>query len=182
MLYRSLLYRRRFFTDEEIELLCQWLAIKIPDNAAGGRTGNNVYIALEQTGEQVCLSFRPVPTSMFLNMLHLKFPGGRWGLARNHSWQAWRERYRNNAVLLSIRIAEIVQEKGYTAASKAAYRHDRRLNKRAVDYMQQEDEEQDDEEQGEFVISESEEEMPPVKRRRVSGEYVAALYCVFNLQ
>ena len=39
----GLLGRRNDFNEEEKELLCQWLAMKIPENAAGGRLGNNVW-------------------------------------------------------------------------------------------------------------------------------------------
>lgn len=42
--------RRRAFTFEEDEFLAEYLAMRIPENGAGGRSGNGVYKELEEQG------------------------------------------------------------------------------------------------------------------------------------
>ncbi|GJE88139.1 hypothetical protein PsYK624_042220 [Phanerochaete sordida] len=139
---------KKAFTKEEKELLCEWIAQKIPDKEAGGRFGVKVYTMLVERGAQ--------------------FPNGRWGLATEHTMASWKEHYKKNWKTLDKRINQIVAQKGYTVASKVAYRHDRRLNKRKR-YVQMDADDEDGENldgQGEFV-SEDEEEARPQKRQRI---------------
>ncbi|GJE88157.1 rap1 myb-like domain-containing protein [Phanerochaete sordida] len=139
------------YTDSHKDILCQWMAVKIPDPASGGRLGKRVFQDFTENAEI--------------------FPNGRWALAAAHPWSSWRQHYRTHKAELDEMIDEYVKAWGRTADSKGTYVHDRRFNKRAGAIVKDENESSDDDDgdysspaedavdnSPEFVASEDEDE------------------------
>ncbi|KIP04575.1 hypothetical protein PHLGIDRAFT_189221 [Phlebiopsis gigantea 11061_1 CR5-6] len=158
--------KRNDFTEAEKELLCQWIAMKIPEKAAGGRYGQNIYKQLVVQA--------------------MDFPNGLWGAAVSHPWASWLEHYKKNAETLDPRIAEIVEEKGYTSDQKTTYRVDRRVNGLKRIAVREESEESEDGNEGEGAAieqeqpddEESEEEPLRKRQRRVNQRSSSAAYAM----
>ncbi|OCH85468.1 hypothetical protein OBBRIDRAFT_312276 [Obba rivulosa] len=99
--------RRVAFTPEDDYRLCKYLAQVVPDKAAGGRMGNNIYIELVMS----------------------TLPEFQW--AKRHPWQAWRERYKTRQDLLDPIIDELVKQFPPREDGKGQYHLDRRFSRRA---------------------------------------------------
>ncbi|KAL4254409.1 hypothetical protein ABKN59_003674 [Abortiporus biennis] len=137
--------RRVDFTAGDEQHLVEYLAVKVPVNAAGGRFGNNLYLRLVELADE--------------------YPD-MYGWAKRHTWQSWRERYKIHAARLSQRIDEYVDEHPELREGKGRYFLDRRYGHGKI-YEQGQDEEEEPE-QGEE--QEEEEEMQRKRRRPYEEE------------
>lgn len=96
------------FTHAETLMLCKYIAHRVPELGAGGRSGNQIYRELEQ---------------------HVKdFPNSPWTLASNHTWQSWREHYVKRRIKFGLDdiIDKMAKEASITSASQGTYSFDRR--------------------------------------------------------
>ncbi|RDB21111.1 hypothetical protein Hypma_011836 [Hypsizygus marmoreus] len=104
---------RTEYTEKDVSRLCRYLAMKIPDARAGGRTGNGVYKKLEEMGKNMPKHHA-------------------W--ARRHTWQSWRNHYKHNAHILDPIIAEYA--KLYPPTEKQKYHRDRRMGQKRLRYTE----------------------------------------------
>ncbi|KAH7911112.1 hypothetical protein BJ138DRAFT_1126305 [Hygrophoropsis aurantiaca] len=75
------------YTPADDANLARYIAYRIPNAEAGGRTGNNLYMELEMMGAEGSKEYR-------------------W--AKNHTWQSWRNRYKTKRHILDPMIQEYV--------------------------------------------------------------------------
>ncbi|KAM5542807.1 hypothetical protein V8D89_003768 [Ganoderma adspersum] len=152
---------RQDFTVADDRKLCEYIAARIPDEAAGGRTGTGVYdevieLALANPGD----------------------PELEWAL--RHPAESWRERYKKNRDRLNPIIDRIVKANPPPPDGKGLYHLSRFANRRRqhVEFMQKNaqlqledvegeeeeewEEEEEEEEAGEFFAQpEGGEQLPP---------------------
>jgi hypothetical protein len=115
------------FTRADDEHLCQWIAEHIPHKTASGRQGNQIGRTGNKTYQQLMEMVCSVaPLFQFAHSrTHQEHEDGYEWVTR-HTWQSWRERYKNNAERLDRRIAEHVAESQLTLDRPATRRtHDR---------------------------------------------------------
>ncbi|KAI1785630.1 hypothetical protein LXA43DRAFT_1076892 [Ganoderma leucocontextum] len=84
---------RNEFTSEEEDFLVQYMAKYNP--APAGRTGNKLYQRLVENAE------------------------GKWPWHKRHTWQSWRERYRNNNEYFDRRIAKNIRKAATKGKAKS---------------------------------------------------------------
>ncbi|KAF9044851.1 hypothetical protein BDZ89DRAFT_1008374 [Hymenopellis radicata] len=89
---------RTQFNERDDELLCGWIASKIPYKEIGGRTGNRLYQQLLELSDE---------------------PEYSW--VTRHTWQSWRERYKKNAERMDKMISAIVAETKPSLGEKGQY-------------------------------------------------------------
>ena len=151
------------FTQHDDESLCYYLARVLPDKAAGGRLGLEVYKELVRA-VGTCSTRR-------LSLLNHKFiffksydkatvrSAHAWGA--RHTAESWKERYKKNSAKFDAWIEEIVKEEG--RSRKQLWPEDRRVTQKAS--RDRHDHEPDTDSSGESYEVE-ERRQPPRKRRR----------------
>jgi hypothetical protein len=102
--------------------LCEYLALKIPVKALGGRTGNNVYEDL--VDEARILQLYPPPCA---DLVQASPPDGRraLGWALRHTWQSWRNYYKRHQAVLDPRIDYYVVLNPPMPNGKGQFKHRR---------------------------------------------------------
>ncbi|RDB21387.1 hypothetical protein Hypma_011835 [Hypsizygus marmoreus] len=100
---------RTEFTFKDEKHLCRYIAIKIPEKTAGGRTGNRLYERLLEMG-------------LAMTEEH--------GWAKRHPWSSWRQHYKMNAKRLDPIIRDYARH--YRPTEKQTYDLDRRIGKKKL--------------------------------------------------
>ncbi|KAF8077750.1 hypothetical protein FPV67DRAFT_1662548 [Lyophyllum atratum] len=137
------------YTPKDDQNLARYLAIRIPDTAAGGRRGNGVFKELERAAE--------------LNPQ-------RFAWAKRHTWQSWRNRYNKNVDRFNRMIDHYAKKENPT--QKQLYALDRRLVHNQLFNIDQDHSSGEDEEDDRHPSP------PPAKRRHVDEPPAAVVESV----
>ncbi|KAJ7578586.1 hypothetical protein C8J56DRAFT_352216 [Mycena floridula] len=89
-----------FFTAQDEDNMCQYLAMTVPQKENGGRLGRNLW-------KEMVRNFHFLPEPYY------------W--TQNHSWQSWREHYKKNQTRLDPIILRYVLKAKPTAKSTFGY-------------------------------------------------------------
>ncbi|KAF8912026.1 hypothetical protein CPB84DRAFT_1820728 [Gymnopilus junonius] len=144
---------RHEFTYEDDNRLCKYLAKLMPEKAAGGRQGINVY-------KQLLWMAKEIPD--------------RYGWGARHTPESWKERYKKHQSEFDVRIDEIVKRD--PPAMKQRWHEDRRASQakqkamRNVVELDSDGEEVDPDEEDEEEEHGSEEYIPQLIRKRRHSE------------
>ncbi|RXW18970.1 hypothetical protein EST38_g6880 [Candolleomyces aberdarensis] len=111
--------KRTDYTQEDDENLARYIAAALPERVSGGRLGNNPYIALCALGET----------------------DKDYEWANRHTWQSWRNRYKQKPEKIDKLIASFVPTMNPKRMNR--WGEDRRVNKVYVKEEQEDDEDED---------------------------------------
>lgn len=157
------------FTAQDDEHLCYFLARIIPDKAAGGRLGLEVYKELLRTVGTYPSTIRPSPLKHIFVFFLKSRSFGKAAARDTHAWgarhtaESWKERYKKNAAEFDKWIEDIVKQEG--RSRKQLWPEDRRVTHKPLRGRRKHEPERDSSD-GNYKEEEEKSPQPPRKRRR----------------